>query len=292
MRSSFPVSFRPCLIFVLRFSTLPVVGSWVPTLGNAGIPKCGDPLSGEPFGAFITTSAINPANWTRSEARNSYIDPLPPRQNLHILTNATVTRIVFDSSNPNNLTATSVEYAFVKGGSRSSIRVRKEVILSAGSIGSPHVLFHSGVGPSDVLSSVGIDVKLNLPGVGQHLQDHVVSFSAIRPPPNSVRLIPAFRSVLAWFGQLLRIPLARFSEMVLEATSLMDNLRHSFPTSTRPLLTSTSQRCWEVQDQPTTSRTKSPRRSIALPTTCAPARTRASSTATRPSIEPSRRSSC
>lgn len=167
--------------FRVRFSTLPVVGRWLPTLENAGIPRCADPLSGEPFGAFITTSSINPTNWTRSEARNAYIDPLPPRGNLHILTNATVTRILFDSSDAANLTATGVEYAFVKGGPRSSVQVRKEVILSGGAIGSPHVLLHSGVGPSDLLGSVGIDLKLNLPGVGQHLQDHVVSFFVIRP---------------------------------------------------------------------------------------------------------------
>lgn len=165
--------------FCARFSTLPVVGRWLPTLENAGIPNCADPLGGEPFGAFITTSSINPTNWTRSEARNAYIDPLPPRENLHILINATVTRILFDTSNADNLVATGVEYAFVKGGPRSSVQVRKEVILSGGAIGSPHVLLHSGVGPSDVLGSVGIDVKLNLPSVGQHLQDHLVSFSAI-----------------------------------------------------------------------------------------------------------------
>jgi len=167
--------------FRVRFSTLPVVGRWLPTLENAGISRCADPLSGEPFGAFITTSSINPTNWTRSEARNAYIDPLPPRANLHILTNATVTRILFDTSDATNLTATGVEYAFAKGGPRSSVQVRKEVILSGGAIGSPHVLLHSGVGPSDLLGSVGIDLKLNLPGVGQHLQDHVVSFSVIRP---------------------------------------------------------------------------------------------------------------
>ena len=167
---------------------------------NAGIPRCADPLSGEPFGAFITTSSINPTNWTRSEARNAYIDPLPPRANLHILTNATVTRILLDTSNASNLTATGVEYAFVKSGPRSSVRVRKEVILSGGAIGSPHVLLHSGVGPSDVLGSVGIDVNLNLPSVGQHLQDHVVSFSPIPFSLKRVGLMPTFsqRAGVAW----------------------------------------------------------------------------------------------
>lgn len=188
------------LICVFRFSTLPVVGRWLPTLENVGIPRCADPLSGEPFGGFITTSSINPSNWTRSEARSAYIDPLPPRTNLHILTNATVTRILFDTSNANNLTATDVEYAFTKGGPRSSVQVRKEVILSGGAIGSPQVLQHSGVGPSDVLGSVGVDVKLNLPSVGQHLQDHLVSSSVIFPPPKHVGLTtpPSKRISVAW----------------------------------------------------------------------------------------------
>lgn len=52
--------------------------------------------------------------------------------------------------------------------------VNKEVILAGGAIGSPHVLMHSGIGPKDVLTAAGVDVVLELPGVGQHLQDHIV----------------------------------------------------------------------------------------------------------------------
>lgn len=47
------------------------------------------------------------------------------------------------------------------------------MILAGGAIGSSHVLMHSGVGPSDVLKAAGVDVTLDLPGVGQHVQDHV-----------------------------------------------------------------------------------------------------------------------
>lgn len=53
--------------------------------------------------------------------------------------------------------------------------VRKEVILAGGAIGSPHVLLASGVGPRDVLEAAGVQVNVELPGVGQHLQDHIVS---------------------------------------------------------------------------------------------------------------------
>ena len=125
--------------FRVRFSTLPTIGRWLPTLENAGIPGCGDPLSGDLFGVFITTSSINPTNWTQSEARNAYIDPLHLKANLHTLTNII------------NLIATSFGYGFVKCGSRSSVQVRKEVIVFfGGPIGSPHVLLHNGVEPSDV----------------------------------------------------------------------------------------------------------------------------------------------
>ncbi|RDX51612.1 hypothetical protein OH76DRAFT_304400 [Lentinus brumalis] len=55
------------------------------------------------------------------------------------------------------------------------IKVRKEVIPSSGAMGSPRVLMHSGIGPADVLPEAADgDVQVSLPGVGQHLQDHLV----------------------------------------------------------------------------------------------------------------------
>ena len=153
------------------YSMLPVVGDWMPTLQNLGIPESPDPSGGEAWGAFMATSAINPTNWTRSYSRSAYIDPLPPRDNLHILANATVTKILFDS----NLNATGVQFARVRGGPVTTINVNREVILAAGAIGSPNILMQSGVGPRDVLTAAGVDVLLDLPGVGQHLQDHIVS---------------------------------------------------------------------------------------------------------------------
>ena len=56
-----------------------------------------------------------------------------------------------------------------------TMNVRREVILAGGSLGSPKILLHSGVGPKDVLDAAGVPLKLELPGVGQHLQDHMVS---------------------------------------------------------------------------------------------------------------------
>ena len=153
---------------------IPTVGNWTETVGSLGVLVSADAYSGNGAGAYIANSALNPANWTRSYSRSGYIDPLPPRANLAILPNATVTRILFDTSNSSNLTATGVEYASDAAAARQTVSVKKEVILAGGTVGSPAVLMHSGVGPSDVLTAAGVDVLLDLPGVGQHLQDHVV----------------------------------------------------------------------------------------------------------------------
>ena len=78
------------------------MGNWTQTLADIGIPFSPDANGGDGWGGFIATSTINPANWTRSYSRSGYIDPLPPRANLAILPNATVTRVLFDTSNSNH----------------------------------------------------------------------------------------------------------------------------------------------------------------------------------------------
>lgn len=155
-------------------SLVPVVGNWTQTLVDIGIPFSADANGGDGWGAFIATSAINPTNWTRSYSRSAYIDSLPPRSNFDVLANATVTRIIF-SNTSGNITATAVEFAASRTDTKRTVNVTKEVILAGGAIGSPHVLLHSGIGPKDVLQSAGVQLTFELPGVGQHLQDHIVS---------------------------------------------------------------------------------------------------------------------
>jgi choline dehydrogenase-like flavoprotein len=93
-----------------------------------------------------------------------------------VLANAYVTRLLFNSSSPTgHLTANAVEYTRDGGETKLTVKVNKEVILAGGAIGSPAVLLYSGVGPKDVLSAAGVPLVSELPGVGQHLQDHLVS---------------------------------------------------------------------------------------------------------------------
>ena len=154
-----------------------IVANWTSALAGAGIPTLEAPNGGVTMGAFITPSSINPANWTRSYSRSAYIDSLPPRSNLHILPRATVTRLLFSnsSSSSSGLTANAVEFMNLADNKLMTMNVRREVILAGGSLGSPKILLHSGVGPKDVLDAADVPLKLELPGVGQHLQDHMVS---------------------------------------------------------------------------------------------------------------------
>ncbi|KAI0091378.1 GMC oxidoreductase [Irpex rosettiformis] len=152
-----------------------IVGDWTDSLANLGIPTTVDAYAGDDSGGFVATSSINPSNWTRSYARSAYIDPLPPRSNLAILANATVTRLIFANSTDSagNKNVSAVEFASARGATTNTVKVNKEVILSGGAVGSPHVLLHSGVGPKDVLTGANVPVQIELPGVGQHLQDHI-----------------------------------------------------------------------------------------------------------------------
>ncbi|KAJ3747680.1 hypothetical protein DFH05DRAFT_1480917 [Lentinula detonsa] len=155
--------------------TFNLVGNWTPSLLTLGIHSNPDAASGDNTGAYITTSSINPSNWTRSYSRSGYIDSLPPRSNLDILASATVTNIVWSSgaSGSGNLTATGVQWASSSTAAKQTVNANKEVILAAGTIGSTQLLQLSGVGPSKYLQAAGVDVQLDLPGVGQRLQDHL-----------------------------------------------------------------------------------------------------------------------
>ncbi|GAA6000162.1 hypothetical protein JCM10207_007884 [Rhodosporidiobolus poonsookiae] len=140
---------------------------WIDTLATLGIDTR-DPAGGENWGAFIATSAINPTNWTRSYAKNGYLDPIDYRSNLVVLTGYQATKVVFDGT-----TATGVEFAASDGNDTYTVNASQEVILSAGVIGTPQLLQVSGVGPSDFLTGLGINVVKDLPGVGMHLTDHL-----------------------------------------------------------------------------------------------------------------------
>jgi len=104
-------------------------------------------------------------NGKRCSTAVAFLHPAMNRANLQVITGATTERVTFEGKR-----ATGI--AFRQGGARRSVRSRREVILCAGAIGSPHILMLSGVGPEVHLNEHGIGVVHHLPGVGQALQDH------------------------------------------------------------------------------------------------------------------------
>lgn len=106
-------------------------------------------------------------NGTRCSTSRAYLHPIRNRRNLHVKKRSMVTRILID---PHTKTAYGVE--FVRNKRKFKVIARKEVIISAGAINSPHLLMVSGIGPRDHLQEKGIPVIQDLP-VGYNLMDHV-----------------------------------------------------------------------------------------------------------------------
>ena len=102
----------------------------------------------------------------RSSASREYLDPVKSRNNLTIVTGALAEKVILEGKK-----AVGVEYSI--DGNKTTAKATAEVLLSAGSIGSPHLLQLSGIGDSDTLQAAGVEVKHHLPGVGQNLQDHL-----------------------------------------------------------------------------------------------------------------------
>ncbi|KAJ6534192.1 aryl-alcohol oxidase [Mycena capillaripes] len=112
-------------------------------------------------------------NGSRSSSATSYLAPqFVARPNLHVLLHARVTRVLQATSN----TFRTVEFVQDIGGKKFTPTAKKEVILSAGSFGTPNILLHSGIGNSSTLTSLGINPVHNLPSVGQNLTDHSLLF--------------------------------------------------------------------------------------------------------------------
>ena len=98
----------------------------------------------------------------RSSTARGYLDRARGRPNLRIVTHALADHILFEGTR-----AVGVAYG------AETVRARREVIVASGAIASPQLLQRSGVGPADLLHRLGVPVVLDLPGVGENLQDHL-----------------------------------------------------------------------------------------------------------------------
>ena len=131
-----------------------------------GLPDAGDYNSGGQEGVHVTQATIR--DGVRCSTDLAYLRPVAHRPNLTVMTGCLARSILFEGK-------TAVGVSVSQKGAVSNIRAAREVILSAGTVGSPHLLLLSGIGDPAQLRAHDITPRAASPGVGADLQDHVVA---------------------------------------------------------------------------------------------------------------------
>lgn len=137
--------------------------------------------------------------WRMSSAK-AYLKPARERQNLTVVTEAQVTRVLFEGRR-------AVGIRFLQGGRTRELRAKKGVILSAGAVQSPQLLMLSGIGPAAHLREHGIKVVVDRPAVGENLQDHLqirLIYECTRPITTNDELRTLFGRMRMGLKWLLR----------------------------------------------------------------------------------------
>ncbi|XP_006455306.1 hypothetical protein AGABI2DRAFT_121236 [Agaricus bisporus var. bisporus H97] len=145
------------------------------TMDNIGIPPNPNPTNGNNIGYARPLICADPKSGIRSSSVSGYLEPiLKSCTNLLVLIDASVTRVLFDRSDSiRKPRAVGVEFRVSGHDNNFQIQnVRREVILSAGSLKTPDILEHSGIGDPRILQQNGINCIAELPGVGSNFQDH------------------------------------------------------------------------------------------------------------------------
>lgn len=149
----------------------------------AAAQEAGHPLNADYNGERqqgVAVGQVSQRKGLRSNTASGYLAPVRKRANLTVRTGAFVTRVLFDGNR-----AVGVEY--LRAGAVHRARAAGEVIVSAGSLVTPKLLMLSGIGPADHLRGHGIDVRVDLPGVGTNLQEHGYAMLRFRTRAGTLR---------------------------------------------------------------------------------------------------------
>ncbi|MFZ4603477.1 MAG: GMC family oxidoreductase [Caulobacterales bacterium] len=141
----------------------PIVDVFVSACKDAGLAENPDYCAGDPSGVFPVLNTTR--NGQRSSAANAFLEPARARANLRIQTGGIVDRVVIENGR-------AVGLRVIDESGARTYRARAEVIVSAGSIGSPAILLRSGIGPAEELRALGVPVAVACDAVGRNLQEH------------------------------------------------------------------------------------------------------------------------
>ncbi|KAG8158571.1 hypothetical protein KVR01_011693 [Diaporthe batatas] len=161
----------------------PQHNEFMDAMDSLGVRRPLDQSCGDTLGAYFTTHSIHPVNRSRSYPRVAHFDPTVDRANLHVLIEHQATRIVTHKVD-GIVKVTGVEFAASRNAAKQIVGVHKEAVLSAGAFHSPQILQLSGIGKAIQLGKLGISSVVDLPGVGQNLQDHCAAPTLMRINPN------------------------------------------------------------------------------------------------------------
>jgi choline dehydrogenase len=150
----------------------PAARAFAEALCALGYPETGDLSGARQEGVAWPDLAISSGR--RVSPADAYLLPARDRQNLTVLDSCLVTRLLIRDGR-----CTGAAYS--REGSPGQAHASAEVIVCAGAIGSPQLLMLSGIGPAGHLRGLGIDPVADLPGVGEHLQDHPAAMACFAP---------------------------------------------------------------------------------------------------------------
>ncbi len=156
----------PLLIEDYR-TILPITHRFVEAAQQAGLPFAKD-LSGATPAEGVGYSQMSRNGRFRGSTAQTFLRNARSRSNFRVLTNATALRILLEGRR-------AIGVRIDQMGREMDVRARREVIVSSGSVNSPHLLQVSGIGPAAHLQSIGVAVAHDLPGVGSNLSDHYVA---------------------------------------------------------------------------------------------------------------------
>jgi choline dehydrogenase len=175
-----------------RYPRHPLIEAMVAASQEAGIPYNPDHNGPELDG--VGYSQLTMRDGVRATAWSAFLEPVAGRPNLTLLTGARARRLRLVAGR-----CTGVEIE--RDGRPELVEASGEVIVCAGAIDSPRLLLLSGIGPARDLAALGIESRLDLPGVGKNLHDHLLApviFSSPKPVPKRVAGVTQLHAHLFW----------------------------------------------------------------------------------------------
>lgn len=167
-----------------EFTPHPVTAAIVGAAVQSGVPLNEDTNGADPYGVAYTD--LNTKDGKRASTATAFLHPALERENLTLITNARVQKVEIDSGRATGVTV-------LQDGKSMTLRAKGEVLVCGGAVESPRILMLSGIGAKAELEAIGIEAKVDLPGVGKNLHDHTlcpVIYEGAKdiPPPSDMAI--------------------------------------------------------------------------------------------------------